>query len=411
MGDRNGKHGKLLLLAAAAGCVMALAACSLAIPSGDLPKVEHRWVVTALDSRIGMDELINPGQQPSSVTSVVVAGSSMESGGGVRRKSSNGEATDSCQASNVSADIASRNDEVVVNVGRTTLECSLRDLCPTCSAGRQGKPALRIEREDTFRLPDRDDLQVESVSVTGGTVVISLAHDLDFVPLRQGEFDVEVWSVGDKKNPATKLATFSLDRDLVGSPPVTYEHDFSRSPTTVAGGLRLVVDIDAAADPSTTVDIDLSETIRVTTEVKDVTVSAATVRIDKEFETDGQPINVDDDTVSEIIDRITGDTTIIITFTNPFPIQVEGTLDLGEAVQLTDEEMRLSVRPGTSDRPVDTRKELTLTRAELQTFLEQGEFSFMGRVSTDDAVTLDTDQTIRIRIAIDVSLVTEPEGA
>ena len=55
--NRTGK--KRLLIAAAAGGVMVVAACGLAIPSGDLPKVEQRWIVTALETTISMGDLIN----------------------------------------------------------------------------------------------------------------------------------------------------------------------------------------------------------------------------------------------------------------------------------------------------------------------------------------------------------------
>ena len=60
--------------------------------------------------------------------------------------------------------------------------------------------------------------------------------------------------------------------------------------------------------------------------------------------------------------------------------------------------------------PKTTTKTLTITREELQAFLERGQFSFRGNAATGGVVTLDTDQEIRVRITVDVSLVTEPEG-
>ena len=145
-------------------------------------------------------------------------------------------------------------------------------------------------------------------------------------------------------------------------------------------------------------------------EVKDLTVSAAAVRIDKPIEIDPEPISVDDDTVSEIVDRVRGTTTVTVTFTNPFPIEVWGTIDLGDAVQLTADEQSVEIPSGTPDEPGTFEKTLTITREELQAFLERGQFSFSGNAATDGVVTLDTDQEIRVRITVDVSLVTEPEG-
>ena len=397
-GKPNG--AKQLLITAVAACSATVAACGLAIPSGDLPQVEQRWVVTALETSIGVGELINPPQAPA--TQQVVAAP-------VRRNSNGG--APGCSPSIVRARIGFENEQVVVSDGEATLECSLRDLCRSCSPGRQSKPAFSLRQEENVPLPDRDDLTVKSVSVTGGSVVVSLRHDLDFVLLKPGEVDIEVWSRGDDETDPVKLREFSLDRDLAGSTPITYAHDFSRDPATIVGGITLVVDVDAPADPGTIVDIDLSETMSAELAVNELTVSAAGVVIDKELELDPEPLNVDEGTVSEIADRVRGRVAITVAFTNPFPIAVQGTFDLGDAVPLTDAQKSISVRPGTAAEPVTSTKEVTLTRAQLRAFLERGVFSFGGRVSTDDVVTLHTDKEIRVSISVDVSLVTEPEEA
>ena len=321
---------------------------------------------------------------------------------------SNGLPT-ACSLSTVSASIAFENDQVVVSDGGASLDCSLRDLCPTCSTGRQSKPAFSLRQEQDVPLPNRDDLAVKSVSITGGSVTVSLRHDLDFPLLRRGEVDIQVWSSGDRDTEPEKLREFSLDRDFVGGTPVSYTHDFSQDPVTIVGAIRLVVFIDAPADPGTTVDINPSDTMQVTLEVDDLAVRAATVIIDKELEPEPQPITVDDDTVAAIVDRLKGEVAITITFTNPFPIEAQGTFDLGEAVQLTDEQRSITVRPGSGAQPVTTTKEVTLTREQLRAFLERGIFSFGGRVTTDGVVRLDTDKEIRVTISVDASLVTEPE--
>ena len=396
--DSGTRRFWIVWIAAAVGSVMA--ACGLAIPSGDLPQVEQRWVVTALETSIGVGELINPQQAPAT-QQVVAARVQQNSNGGAP----------GCSPSSVRARIGFENEQVVVSDGGVTLECSLRDLCRSCRPGRQSKPAFSLRQEENIPLPDRDDLTVKSVSVTGGSVVVSLRHDLGLVLLRPGELDVEVWSRGDDETDPVKLREFSLDRDLAGSTPITYAHDFSRDPATIVGGIRLVVAVDAPADPGSIVDIDLSETMQAEITVNELTVSAAGVVIDKELELDPEPLTVDEDTVSEIVDRVRGRVAITVAFTNPFPIAVQGTFDLGDAVALTDEQKSISVRPGTAEEPVTTTKEVTLTRAQLRAFLERGIFSFGGRVSTDDVVTLHTDKEIRVTISVDVSLVTEPEEA
>lgn len=130
---------------------------------------------------------------------------------------------------------------------------------------------------------------------------------------------------------------------------------------------------------------------------------------DKEVVAGPHPINVDDDTVAAIVDRVRGEVEIAVTFNNPFPIEVQGTFGLGDAVQLTAEQQSVTVRPGTGAQPVITTKEVTLTPEQLRAFLERGIFSFGGRVTTDDVVRLDTDKEIRVTITVGVSLVTEPE--
>ena len=218
-----------------------------------------------------------------------------------------------------------------------------------------------------------------------------------------------MWSGGDRDTEPEKLSEFSLDRDFVGGTPVFYTHDFSQDPVTIVGAIRFVVSVDAPADPGTTVDIDPSDTMQATIGVDDLVVRAATVIIDKELELEPRPITVDDDTVAAIVDRLKGGVEITITFTNPFPIEVQGTFDLGEAVQLTAEQQSVTVRPGTGAQPVTTTKEVTLTREQLRAFLERGIFSFGGRATTDGVVRLETDKEIRVTISVDASFVTEPE--
>lgn len=399
-----------LLIAAAAGGGMVVVACGLAVPTGDLPKVEQRWVVTALETTIDVGDLIDRTQAPATPTVPDARAHAFAMSGARARRDSNGVAA-ACSHSSVDATIAFEDGQVVVSDGRATLECSLRDLCPNCSAGRQSEPAFALRQTEDVPLPDHDDVAVKSVRVTGGSVEVSLEHDFSFVLLRPGEVDVEVWSKGDGETAPEKLLQFSLNRDFVGGTPVSFSHDFGRNPATIVGGVRLVVDVDAPADPDATVDLDLSDTMRAVISVDGLRVSAVGVLIDKELELDPEPITVDEGAVSEIVGRVSGEMGITISLVNPFPIAVRGTFDLGSAVQLTPEQRSITVRPATGEQPVTTTKDVTLTREQLQAFLERGIFSFGGRVTTDDVVRLDTDKEIRVTISVDVSLLTEPEEA
>ena len=170
---------------------------------------------------------------------------------------------------------------------------------------------------------------MKSVRVTSGTVEVSLRHSLDFVLLKPGEINIEVWSRGAGETEPEKLSEFSLDRDFVRGTPIIFRHDFSRDPATIAGGVRLVADVNAPADPATPVDIDLNETMSATLSVDRLVASAVRVTIDKTLAPEPQPITVDEGTVSEIVDRVTGPVGITITLVNPFPITVQGTFGLG----------------------------------------------------------------------------------
>ena len=120
---------------------------------------------------------------------------------------------------------------------------------------------------------------------------------------------------------------------------------------------------------------------------------------------------MDENTVSEIVDRVRADVGVTIKLVNPFPIEVAGTFDLGQGVQLTTEQKSITVKPATGEQPATTTKEVALTREQLRAFLEQGAFSFGGKVFTDGVVTLDTDKEMTVTITVDVSLLTEPVDA
>ena len=113
--NRNGK--KRLLVAA--GGVMIVVACGLAIPSGDprdRPKVEQRWVVTVLETTIDMGDLINRTQAAATPRKLDRQAHAPVASNTPVRWDSNGAAA-GCSSSDVDATIAFENDQVVVDDG------------------------------------------------------------------------------------------------------------------------------------------------------------------------------------------------------------------------------------------------------------------------------------------------------
>ena len=96
--------------------------------------------------------------------------------------------------------------------------------CATCARpvarGASANRRFPFTRSRTSPCPIVTTLTVQSVSVTGGSVTVSLRHDLGFPLLKRGEVDIQVWSSGGRNTEPKKLREFSLDRDFVGGTPV-----------------------------------------------------------------------------------------------------------------------------------------------------------------------------------------------
>ena len=131
--------------------------------------------------------------------------------------------------------------------------------------------AIDTERQQTWVLPP----EVVSVDVSGGSVVLTLDHDLEFTPVRAGELEIVVESTGAAQD--AELLRWELDRDLAPGTPVTHTFDFGRHPVTVRGGVRLAFAIatepDAGAPPVT----DLAGVIRARAHVQSLTIDSASV--------------------------------------------------------------------------------------------------------------------------------------
>ena len=200
----------------------------------------------------------------------------------------------------MAGEVVSGVDSITVSAEPLCVTWTLEELCPACSAG-QPLAAIATERQQTWRLPP----EVVSVRISGGTVLLSLDHDLDFAPVRAGELELSAVSIGAGAAPERELLSWKLDRDLDPGTPVTLALDFSRNPVTVSGGLRLRFAIATDPDPAAPPVPDLTRVIRARAHVQSVTIDSAVVRLDEQEVAGEEEFDLGDQSdVDELVGRI-----------------------------------------------------------------------------------------------------------
>ena len=373
------KRVAAILLAAAAGGML-VAGCD--IPTA-LPIVEQRWVLVAAETTLGVEDLLPGG-------AIALASGAAGQGGGSRQAAQ--EVSCEPAESEAAGEVVSGEGSITVTAAPICVAWTLAELCPTCSVGQP--LVLDTSRERSWTLPE----EVVSVRVSGGTVQLTLDHDLDFTPLRAHELTVVAVSTGGARQQ--ELLRWVLDRDLAPGTAVTFSHDFGANPVTVSGGLRLQFTIATGSGGPGPPVTDLQRVIRARAEVRSVTVDSAVVRVD-DLDLGGEPREFDlgdQGDVDELVERIqVGSATAIIA--NDFPVGVSGTITIGAAT-------RAVVIPpeGTSEVTI------SYTRAELQELLSGPiTYSWTGSVTNAGERRFDADMRITIRVRIDVTLRTEPE--
>ena len=379
----KGVVGRLLLGATAVAAAVLLAGCD--IPTA-APIVEQRWILTAAETTLGVEDLL-PGAQISLAVSDPLRAAANGSG--------NGAESDPCVAPSSAGEVIAGEGSIAVSVEPMCFQWTLRELCPDCSVG-QPIPALATVREQTWRLPP----EVASVRISGGTVELSLEHDLGFTPIRAGELQIVAVSTGSGTEAEQELLRLPLDRNLVSGTPVSFSVDFGQQPVTVNGGLKLRFEIAAAGGSAQEAVTDLAATIEARATVLSLTIDSAVLRV-ADLELGGEPQEFDlgdADDVDELIERFQ-EGTATMTISNGFPVAISGTVTLGGT------ERAIAVEAGGS-----TAVSISYSQAELQALLDGTvTYSWSGAVTSDGEQTFDASMKLTIGVQIDVILRTEPE--
>jgi len=372
-----------LLPAAVAGGAL-LAGCD--IPTA-APILEQRWALTAAQHALGVEELLPDGQISLSAVAGADAGTRLA-------PASEAEGV-SCEPAGVAGEVVSGEDSITVSAEPICVAWTLAELCPDCSAG-EPMAAIATVKEQAWMLPP----EVVSVRVSAGTVTLSLDHDLDFTPVRAGELEIVVQGTGAGAGQQPALLRWQLDRDLEPGTAVSHTWNFSGSPVTVQGGLRVRFSIAAAAGAAGEMldEVDLARVIRARAHVQSLTIDSARVRVAESIEGEQEFDLGDQDDLDELIERFQQGTATV-TIVNQFPVRVSGSVTLGDTTTTVD------IAPeGTTEVP------FTYPRAELQELLSGPvTYAWSGSVTSDGEQTIDASMQLLISVRIDITLRTEAE--
>ena len=377
--------GALLLAAAAGG--MLVAGCD--IPTAP-PIVEQRWALLAAETTLGVEDLLPAGAISLGVEdSVPDGGSRLPAPGRAAQESS----AVSCAPTAAAGEVVSGEGSITVSAAPICVAWTLAELCPACSVGQP--LVLDTTQEQSWTLPE----EVVSVQISGGTVMLTLDHDLDFTPLRANELEIVAVSTGAGAQQQ-ELLRWVLEEDLAPGTAVTLSRDFGRNPVTVNGGIRLQFTIATGAGGSSQPVTDLGRVIRARAEVRSVTIDSAVVRVD-DLDLGGEPQQFDlgeQDEVDELVKRIQAGSATA-TISNDFPVGVSGTFTLGDTTRT------IAVEPGAT-----TEVTISYTREELRELLSGPvTYSWTGSVTDAGEHRFDASMRITIRVRIDITLRTEPE--
>ena len=383
------KAGALLLAVAAGG--MLVAGCD--IPTA-LPILEQRWALVAAETRLGVEDLLPDGAIALTVADGMQGdGARLTTPGRASQQLQQSQEV-ACEAAPPSGEVVSGEGSITVSAEPICVAWTLADLCPACSVGRP--LTLDTTRERSWTLPE----EVVSVRISGGTVQLTLDHDLDFTPLRANELQIVAVSTGTGAGEERELLRWVLEEDLAPGTAVTFSHDFGGTPVTVRGGLRLQFFIATATDESRPAVSDLQRVIRARAEVRSVTIDSAVVRVD-DLDLGGEPREFDlgeQGDVEELVERIQGGSATAI-IDNDFPAGISGTITIGDRTRA------VVIAP-------EATSEVTIsyTRAELQELLRGPiTYSWTGAVTSAGERRFDADMRLTIKVRIDITVRTEQE--
>lgn len=278
----------------------------------------------------------------------------------------------------------------VAQAGGTSISMSLGDMCDPCSqldGSTAPKPAFEATLSAATTLPE----DLVAAVLTGGTVAVTMEHNLNFDPLRpdsdpgaeRGHIGVTIRSAG---TVVADTVIRGEDQAFPAGTPLT--------PTLAIRPVQVVNDLDLevrlyspAGDPVT---VESSDTLGVTfapatVEVAEATVRASSVTVGPtRTEADFGEVGSDD----ALLDRIESGA-VRFRITNPFA--VAGQLDVAFEVPGTTIERTVQIEPGESSARVE------LSGDELRRVLDARTATVVtsGSVSaTDGTVTVTPTQVL-----------------
>ena len=327
-------------LAATAGAVI-LSGCDL--PT-EAPRVQQRWIVPVEETTLGVDELLPSG--------VSVSGGNF-----------------------------------AVTVDPFTTNETLGDLCTLCAA-LNGTTAPVPAFNGTFIASQMLPSDVSSVSITSGSIAITIQNGFTFDPLAGG--GTLTITLTDGQGGA------QLGQTVVGeplSPSATTNTTLTIAPGSV--GQTLFMSSVVEAPGGATALIDTSDQLTITATPATILVGSATVNLANQS-VNVDPVDLDvGDLDSSVTDRIQQGS-VILDVVNPFGVAVSATLFIGAAPPKS-----FSISSGATSQVT-----ITYTGDELRSFLGQANvtFSASGTVTSEGSITLTPGLEMTIEVTVDLIL-------
>lgn len=223
-------------------------------------------------------------------------------------------------------EISADGSSFVTEARGVSMQATLSDMCPTECASLDGLVAPKPEFGDTVSTTTTLTPDLVSAVLAGGAFNVTMAHSLDFDPLRpsqdtanpRGYIVVRITSNG---NVVAEDSIHGDDRAFPADSSIS--PNLQIQPVEITNSLDIEIQIySPAGDPTM---IDLSDTLGVTMAPSDIQIAEATVYL-APTPVDGEPVAMDLSGVdSTLVERVQSGA-FVVDVSNPFA--VTGTLDL-----------------------------------------------------------------------------------
>ena len=335
---------------------LGLAACDL--PS-ELPTWDTTWVVPGESTTIGVSTLL-----PSSIST---SGSSF-----------------------------------VLSLPAVSLTQTLGQMCGTvCTSPLvQGqtipKPAFDFSSSSSIALPGG----VNAVTISGGTLEVSLTHDFSFDPIVPSANNYGFIALTATSNGVT------IGRDTIHGRNQTFPSGSTitrsvalASPSTVSGPITVSVQVVSPAGGTVTIDAD--DRLQVSVTPTQVQVSQATIPVtDRTISAGSVELDLGEEGLDETVTERTHAGALLLDIENPFA-GTTGTLDLTVRANGSTIDKSVSLAAGT------TTARIEFNREEIRTILGSGVVTLdvSGTVSGPAAgVTVTPTQVVTIRSRLELTV-------